>query len=206
MRPLSLLTTLVLLALFSFGSALSYGSVETGWQSLWRALSGQETGAARDVIINLRLPRALTAFCVGGLLALAGTLMQVLLRNPLADPYVLGTSGGAAVGALGMLLLGLSGVWLTAGALAGAGVSILLVFGLAQGRGDWSPPRLLLNGIVLASGWGALIALTCWPTVNYRPPRSGSLSHHCAWRFTASPRWQPPSLSHSRAASALSAW
>ncbi len=170
MRPLSLLTTLVLLALFSFGSALSYGSVETGWQSLWRALSGQETGVARDVIINLRLPRALTAFCVGGLLALAGTLMQVLLRNPLADPYVLGTSGGAAVGALGMLLLGLSGVWLTAGALAGAGVSILLVFGLAQGRGDWSPPRLLLNGIVLASGWGALIAfiLTLSPDRNLR--------------------------------------
>lgn len=170
MRPLSLLMILVLLALFSFGSALSYGSVEPGWESLWRALSGQETGVARDVIINLRLPRALTAFCVGGLLALAGTLMQVLLRNPLADPYVLGTSGGAAVGALGMLLLGLSGVWLTAGALAGAAVSVLLVFGLAQGRGDWSPPRLLLNGIVLASGWGALIAfiLTLSPDRNLR--------------------------------------
>jgi iron complex transport system permease protein len=170
MRPLSLFTTLLLLALFSFGSALSYGSVETGWQSLWHALSGRESGLARDVIINLRLPRALTAFCVGGLLALAGTLMQVLLRNPLADPYVLGTSGGAAVGALGMLLLGLSGLWLTAGALAGAAVSILLVFGLAQGRGDWSPPRLLLNGIVLASGWGALIAfiLTLSPDRNLR--------------------------------------
>ena len=170
MRPRSLLTTLLLLALFSVASALSYGSVEPGWQSLWQVLLGQETSLARDVIINLRLPRALTAFCVGGLLALAGALMQVLLRNPLADPYVLGTSGGAAVGALSMLLLGLSGVWLTAGALAGAALSILLVFGLAQSRGDWSPPRLLLNGIVLASGWGALIAfiLTLSPDRNLR--------------------------------------
>lgn len=113
---------------------------------------------AQSIILELRLPRALTAFCVGGLLALAGTLMQVLLRNPLADPYVLGTSGGAAVGALGAILLGLGGVWMMTGAMAGALFSILLVFGLAHGTGDWSPPRLILTGIVVAAGWGALIA------------------------------------------------
>ena len=170
MRPLPLLTMLMLLALFSLASALSHGSVDPGWRSLWSALFSENPGLVRDIIINLRLPRALTAFCVGGLLALAGTLMQVLLRNPLADPYVLGTSGGAAVGTLSVMLWGLSGVWLTAGALTGAVVSIFLVFGLAQGTEGWSPPRLLLNGIVLASGWGALIAfiLTLSPDRNLR--------------------------------------
>src|SRR5882757_8970984 len=64
----------------------------------------------REVILKLRLPRALNAFSTGGLLALAGVLMQVLLRNPLADPYVLGISGGAAVAALAAMLLGLGGL------------------------------------------------------------------------------------------------
>ena len=59
-----------------------------------------------DILLRLRLPRALAAFGTGAALALAGALMQVLLRNPLADPYVLGTSGGAAVAALGAMLLG----------------------------------------------------------------------------------------------------
>ena len=62
---------------------------------------GGQRPLAREVILDLRLPRALNAFCTGGLLALAGVLMQVLLRNPLADPFVLGISGGAAGAALG---------------------------------------------------------------------------------------------------------
>ena len=73
---------------------------------------------------ELRLPRALAAFAVGGLLALAGALMQVLLRNPLADPYILGISGGAAVGALGAMLAGAAAL-VTPAALAGAFASTL---------------------------------------------------------------------------------
>ena len=157
-RPLSLLTSLVLLALVSLGIAISSGSIPLDGQTIWRTLAGQNTGMAQSIIFELRLPRALTAFCVGGLLALAGALMQVLLQNPLADPYVLGTSGGAATGALGAILLGLTGIGIMAGAFAGALFSILLVFGLAHGTGDWSPPRLILTGIVVAAGWSALIA------------------------------------------------
>jgi iron complex transport system permease protein len=79
----------------------------------------------------------------------------VLLGNPLADPYVLGVSGGAAVGALLALFLGLAGIPVTLAALAGALVAIVLVFGLA-GRGG--PARLLLTGVVIAAGWGAAIS------------------------------------------------
>jgi iron complex transport system permease protein len=157
-RPLPLLTSLVLLAVVSLGVAISSGSIPLDGQTVWRTLAGQNTGMAQSIIFELRLPRALTAFCVGGLLAFAGALMQVLLQNPLADPYVLGTSGGAAAGALGTILLGLTGIGMMAGAFVGALFSILLVFGLAHSTGDWSPPRLILTGIVVAAGWSALIA------------------------------------------------
>ncbi|MEQ8955824.1 MAG: iron ABC transporter permease, partial [Gammaproteobacteria bacterium] len=84
-------------------------------------------------------------------------IMQVLLRNPLADPYILGISGGAAVGALSAILLGFSGLWLSNAAMLGALVSVLIVFGLANRFGQWSATRLLLTGVVLSAGWGAII-------------------------------------------------
>lgn len=104
-----------------------------------------------------RMDRAWAAFVVGGLLALAGCLMQLLLRNPLADPYILGTSGGAAVGVLLALLLGFTTLGRHLAAFAGALGSIVLVFGLAARR--FEPLRLLLTGVIVASGWGALISL-----------------------------------------------
>jgi iron complex transport system permease protein len=109
--------------------------------------------------MDIRLPRALAAFTTGGMLALAGCLMQVLLRNPLADPYILGISGGAAVGALLALAAGAGGLWVDGSAFAGALGITLLVFIIARGRGGWTPIRLLLVGVVIASGMGALISL-----------------------------------------------
>ena len=85
--------------------------------------------------------------------------MQVLLRNPLADPYVLGISGGAGVGALSAMLLGLAGLAVPGFAFAGALAAMLLVFGLAHGDGSWTQTRLLLTGVVIAAGCGALVAL-----------------------------------------------
>ena len=85
--------------------------------------------------------------------------MQVLLRNPLADPYVLGLSGGAAVGALLAMLAGLGGAVISGSAFAGALLATLMVFGLAHGTGSWTPSRLLLTGVVVAAGWGAVITL-----------------------------------------------
>jgi iron complex transport system permease protein len=106
----------------------------------------------------LRLPRALAGFACGGLLALAGALMQVLLRNPLADPYVLGISGGAAVGAMFAILLGLSARHQRARLRRRAGGDAA-GFGLAHGDGSWTQTRLLLTGVIVAAGCGALVAL-----------------------------------------------
>ena len=162
---------LITLALASLLLALLSGSVSIGWSDLRAALGGTETElASHNQILELRLTRALGAFATGGLLSLAGALMQVLVRNPLADPYVLGISGGAAVAALLTMLLGLGGAWLTGSAFAGALFAMLLVFGLARGRGSWTPTRLLLTGVVLAAGWGALISfiLAISPDSNMR--------------------------------------
>lgn len=127
--------------------------------------------AQADILWQLRLPRALSAFAVGGLLALAGALMQVLLRNPLADPYVLGISGGAAAGAMGMMLLApaaLAGWGTHLGALLGALAAIGLLFGLARrallrltpaSSSSPSGIRLILTGVMIASGFGALMTL-----------------------------------------------
>src|SRR5690606_32106145 len=125
---------LVVLALvpLSLGTALYFGSVTIGADEWSRLLSDEADPAVREIVWGLRAPRAATAFACGGLLALAGALMQVLLRNPLADPYILGVSGGASVGALGAMLLGGSGWAVSGSAFAGAAsaAAALLVFSL----------------------------------------------------------------------------
>ncbi len=157
-RGTVLLGGLAALTLLSFLLALTSGSVALEWTSLWQGLNGTAPEPVRQILL-LRLERALNALACGGLLALAGALLQVLLRNPLADPYVLGVSGGASAGALSALLLGLGGWWAATGsAFLGALLSMMLVFGLAHGRGHWGPTRLLLTGVVVAAGWGALIS------------------------------------------------
>jgi iron complex transport system permease protein len=104
------------------------------------------------------MPRVLAAFVVGGLLALSGTLLQALLRNPLADPYVLGVSGGAAVGSLLPILLG-AGAVSSLGGVLGALVSVALVLTAARRGSALSVSVLLLAGVILASTWGAMIGL-----------------------------------------------
>ena len=111
---------------------------------------------ARTVILELRIPRVLSAFGIGALLALAGVLLQALFRNPLADSYVLGVSGGSSIGALLALLAGGS-LWLVqSSAAAGAVLATLLVLALARGGGT---VRVLLTGVVVASACGALVTL-----------------------------------------------
>lgn len=172
-RPAPLLLGLTLLAVVSMLLALHSGSVAIEWGQIWSALTSSRTsstGTSHEVILQLRLPRATTAFVTGAMLALAGALMQVLLRNPLADPYILGVSGGAAVGALTAMLLGAGTVWVSSSSFAGAILSIALVFGLARGNGSWTSHRLLLTGVVIASGWGAIISflLAISPDQNLR--------------------------------------
>ncbi|MDR1062345.1 MAG: iron ABC transporter permease [Azoarcus sp.] len=158
-HPVAVLAALVLAALAALAWALCAGSLAASPGEVFSAISGDGGGMLAGVVRELRLPRALACFACGGLLALAGTLMQVLLRNPLADPYILGISGGAAVGALGAVVLGLASPWMDAGALGGALAAMLAVFGLAHGDGSWTQTRLLLTGVIVAAGCGATITL-----------------------------------------------
>lgn len=157
-RALLILTSLSLLAGLSIGLALSVGSLRIPLPDVLAALAGREVQGI-DVVLELRLPRALAGFACGGLLALAGALMQVLLRNPLADPYVLGISGGAGVGAMFAILLGLPVLGIDGLAFLGALSAMFIVFGLAHGDGSWTQTRLLLTGVIVAAGCGALVAL-----------------------------------------------
>jgi iron complex transport system permease protein len=157
-RALAVLALLAVLSLTSLAVALAVGSIALPLGDVFAALAGAET-ATQPIILELRLPRALAGFACGGLLALAGALMQVLLRNPLADPYVLGISGGAGVGALAAMLLGLAGIGIAGLSFVGALAAMLLVFGLAHGDGSWTQTRLLLTGVVVAAGCGAVVAL-----------------------------------------------
>ena len=157
-RAALILVLLALLVLLSIVLALLVGSLQVTPAELWAAVTGSASGSG-ELVLELRLPRALAAFACGALLALAGALMQVLLRNPLADPYVLGISGGAGVGAMSGLFFGLSLWAVDALAFAGALLAMLTVFGLARGDGSWTQTRLLLTGVIVAAGCGALIAL-----------------------------------------------
>jgi iron complex transport system permease protein len=159
MPPSLLLALLALLALASLALSLLHGSADLSLERVLRALAGGGEAVERDIVWRLRLPRAAAAFACGALLAQAGALLQVLLRNPLADPYVLGISGGAAVGTLLAMLLGVGAAGAGAGALAGALAVVALVFALSFRAGDWNIYRLLLTGVVIAAGCGAVVSL-----------------------------------------------
>jgi len=120
------------------------------------ALHGGADPAARSIVLDLRVPRLAAAFGVGSLLALAGVLLQALFRNPLADPYVLGVSGGAAVGAILALSAGAAMPFVQSGAVAGALGAVIGVYALGRGGGS---ARLLLAGVALASCCGALVTV-----------------------------------------------
>ena len=157
MRLLPPLAVLGVLSAIAILIGMAIGSVSIPPADLWAVLQGKGESLHRTLVLELRAPRVFAAFATGGLLAIAGALMQVLLRNPLADPYVLGLSGGAAVGALLSMLAGMSAAVVSGSAFVGALFSTVLVFGLAHGTGSWTPTRLLLTGVVVAAGWGAVI-------------------------------------------------
>lgn len=126
------------------------------------SMLGGEAGdpVAATILREVRLPRVARAALVGGMLSMAGAVFQVLLRNPLADPYILGVSGGAAVGAIAVVMIGAGAGWTMAGgSLAGALFTVAVVFLLAGAWRGAGGDRLLLTGVVLASFWGALVAL-----------------------------------------------
>jgi iron complex transport system permease protein len=156
-KSLALFICLLLLSVLTIFFSLASGSIEISLSQFWSALTGSGQGLENQVLRELRIPRTFAAFVTGGLLAFSGVVMQVLLRNPLADPYILGISGGAAVAALTTILIGISNAWIPYAAFIGAVFSITLVFGITNSGGSWSVTRLILTGVVVSAGWGAII-------------------------------------------------
>jgi len=154
----SALTLLAAVAVAALVASVALGTVSIPPARLLAVLLDDDRSTEALILWDLRLPRTLTAFAVGGSLALAGALIQVLLRNPLGDPYVLGVSGGASAAVLAALLAGLPVAWQPGLAFVGAAVSMALVFALGSRDGVLGVERLLLTGVVVATGWAALIS------------------------------------------------
>lgn len=157
------LAILAALLLFAMLVSMGTGPASLTSTSLVEALTGGGDAATRAIVLELRLPRTLLAVIVGGGLAVCGAALQALLRNPLAEPYVLGVSGGAAVGAVLAIVSGVAATatWgLPLAAFAGAIVAIAIVFWIAirVGRG-FDTRVLLLAGVVLGAFFNALILL-----------------------------------------------
>ena len=157
-RYLLILFLVFLVSVVAILTGLWAGSVDMTFPQLVDAFSSSEPSLISRIIWEIRMPRVLNGFFVGGMLALAGALMQILLRNPLAEPYVLGISGGAAVFVLLAMLAGVGGIALNISAFTGAFISMSIVFILSRLGGDWNPLRILLTGVVIAAGWSAGIS------------------------------------------------
>ncbi|MBM4433935.1 MAG: iron ABC transporter permease [Chloroflexi bacterium] len=150
---------LVLVLLAALVAAIAIGAVAIPPDRVIATLLGAGDPAETAIVVSLRLPRVLGAALVGAALAVAGVLLQGLLRNPLADPYVLGTSAGASVGAvLGLTLAGALGFFVVpALAFAGAILSIVVVWRLARVGAETPIVTLLLAGVVFSAFAGAIV-------------------------------------------------
>lgn len=146
----------ICLVLLSIVYGLTTGSVSIPVGDVWDAIFGSEKGLHRQIIYDLRLPRILTGLLVGSSLATAGALLQGVMRNPLADPAIVGVSSGAGlVAVIMMILFPIHLQYLPIGAFIGALVATLVIYVLANSGSGGSPYKIILAGIAVNSLLGA---------------------------------------------------
>jgi len=148
-----------LLAVVSL-AALMIGSSDVGPGQVLSALVGDpESEAIRTIVFELRLPRVILAIVVGAGLSVAGAALQSLLRNPLAEPYILGISSGGTVGAFLVVSLGLGWLQFTTPlfSFAGSGLVMILVYSLGHRRGFLDSNALLLSGVMVGAFFNSII-------------------------------------------------
>lgn len=159
MRSATVTVALATLLAVALLGSLAFGAEVLPVTKVVDAVLQDRPGPVSTIVWDLRMPRSLLAAIVGAGLALAGTGVQTLVRNPLADPYLLGVSSGASVGATAVIttgVLGALGTWaLFTGALLGALVARALVGAIAVAQGGITPIRLILTGTVLGSAFSA---------------------------------------------------
>lgn len=187
-----LLLVLIVLTVVSAVVSLALGSEPLKISGVVDVLRSRLSGAkgvdpTYDTIVwELRAPRVIMALVVGAGLAMAGACMQTLVRNPLADPYLLGVSAGAGVGATLVIVVGAFsalGIWaLSIGALGGALLATLLVFGISMAQGGITPLRLILTGVVMSAAFSSISSFLVFFSADPRATQSvlfwllGSLS------------------------------
>lgn len=149
----------VLSLLFSVG-ALFIGSVHISLNEFFNSLfSYSDDNTLRTIILDIRLPRIILAFAVGGGLSVAGAAFQAILMNPLAEPYILGISSGGAFGAVLSFLIGASFLTTQIFSFSGALIVIAVVFILGKRFGELEPNTLLLTGVMVGAFLSALILI-----------------------------------------------
>jgi iron complex transport system permease protein len=150
---------LLLAVLVTLGIGLAAGTVPLTAREVWAGLWHPDASSA-VIVRDLRAPRVLLAFCVGGSLAVTGAALQAMIRNPLAEPYLLGLSGGAGLGAVIAIATRAAGAWaIPIAAFIGAIAAVALVYRLSLVAGRRLDPRvLLLSGVVVGSFAGALMS------------------------------------------------
>lgn len=154
---LFLATLLLCVGLFLVvGISLSLGAVPMTANQLWLALIGQGDELYQTILWDLRLPRTLAAVLVGAALGMSGSLLQGMLRNSLASPFLLGISAGAGLAAVAMLSLGVISTWVPLGAWVGGLLTTLIVYFLARQKNGISVERLILGGVAVSSLFGAI--------------------------------------------------
>jgi iron complex transport system permease protein len=162
-HPLSWLPLLIIALIAALLLSLWSGSLTLTPTELLAVLCGRaESPAHAAIVLKIRLPRALLAGLVGAALGASGGAFQAVLRNPLADPYILGVSGGAALGAVAVLTLGYSSpLLLPAAAFFGACAALLLVYWIARAQRS-SSHTLILSGVMVGSLSSALLLFLLW--------------------------------------------
>jgi iron complex transport system permease protein len=162
-RTLLVCGTLSLILLVVAIGALSVGSVNIPLPRVLGVLFGSDTAteAERTIILSLRLPRILLAILVGSGLSLAGAVFQALLRNPLAEPYILGISSGGTVGAILAVGFSVGATAFTApvASFVGSAAVMLLVYSIARRRGQLDTGTLLLGGVMIGAFFNAAVLL-----------------------------------------------
>ncbi|MEG4114699.1 MULTISPECIES: iron ABC transporter permease [unclassified Microcoleus] len=142
--------------LFTIALSLSFGAVSMSADQLWQAFLHRGDAANQTILWELRLPRVVAALTVGAALGMSGALLQGLLRNGLADPFVLGISAGAGLVAITMLTLGIFQTWVPLAAWIGAILTSMLVYFLGKTKTGISVERLVLAGVAVSSLFGAI--------------------------------------------------
>ena len=138
------------------GISLSFGAVSMTTAQIWQALMKTGDPLNQTIIWDLRLPRILAAILVGAALGMSGSLLQGMLRNGLADPFLLGISAGAGLFAITMFSLGIFLSWIPLAAWVGGLLTTIVVYFLARSREGISIERLILGGVAVSSLFGAI--------------------------------------------------